>query len=501
MIQFKKVVIGLSIALGFTSATAQTFSSKIVDKKTQEPIPYATVQYGENDGVITNEEGKFSFTIDSPITSLDSVYISSMGYEKLALAFSSLHENTIYIEPKSIELNEVFLFNKELSIEEIMERVVTQLDENYNRELTERKLFYRNSETNNLNRLNVKYKKSTIPEFNKKFIDSVTGIIPRKSEYYTETLGDFYGNYQDQKLNILKAAELYDKKNDGSMETLSENLEQIFNKNIKRNSYIKIKSGIFSQKIQVDSIIAATEGAEEIKEEVKKPKKREILDARKMAIKSLLSGMFFQENSKLNMIHKSNRYRFMLKDYTTINEELVYKISFWPKRKADFKGVLYVNADDFAVVRVDYTNVKSLKRIKLLGISYEETVYRGKTIFAKDANGKYSPRFIEKELGTKFGVDRPLKIIEKNKHVKGRKKQNELAVGIDVINSTLEKHEMVVFNAKNISSNQFKNATENKTISATYLSRYNPEFWKGNDIMEPNAAIRNFSVLEPQSSK
>ncbi len=499
--QMKNILLSLTLLCCTAITTAQTtFSSSIVDKKTNEVIPYATIQFGEFQGVITNEEGKFSFSLNEDTKVLDSVVVSSMGYKKLSIAFSDLTDSVIYIEPTSIELDEVFLFNKELSIEEIMDKVSAQLDQNYNKALAARKLFYRNTAINALNRVKVNFKKSSIPEFNEKFIDSVTTLIPKKSEYYTETLANLYGNYNDQKLNILKAAELYDKTNDGSMETLSEELETIFNKHVKRNSYIKIKSGLFSQKVQLDSILEASEDAQELEKEIKEPKKSSILEDRKYAITSLFDGLFFQEKSKLNMIHKANRYRFQLKDYTTINEELVYKISFWPKRKADFKGVLYVNANDFAIVRVDYTNVKSLKRIKLLGISYEETVYKGKTIFGKDANGKYSPRFIEKVLSNNVGVDRPLKIIEKNKHVKGRNKQNELSLGIDVVNTSTEKHEIVIFNARIIDHNQFKAAKENKTISATYLSKYNPEFWKGNDIIEPNAAIRNFSASDKQGS-
>jgi hypothetical protein len=150
--------------------------------------------------------------------------------------------------------------------------------------------------------------------------------------------------------------------------------------------------------------------------------------------------------------------------------------------------------EDFAVVRIEYTNVNSLRRIRLLGFSYEETVYRGTTIFAKGANAKYDLRFIEKVEERVMGVDRPLKVIEKNKFVKGRRKQNELSLGIDVINHNTKKYELVVFGSESISSSEFSGVEENDTVQATYLSRYSPEFWKGYNIMEPNAAIREFAA-------
>ena len=50
---------------------AQTISSRLVDAKTQKGIPYATVQYGEYNGVITNEEGRFSFVLEDHSISID----------------------------------------------------------------------------------------------------------------------------------------------------------------------------------------------------------------------------------------------------------------------------------------------------------------------------------------------------------------------------------------------------------------------------------------------
>ena len=54
-----------TLALFFISlnSQAQELSSRILDSVTQEPIPYVTVQL-KNKGVITNEEGQFSFRLD-----------------------------------------------------------------------------------------------------------------------------------------------------------------------------------------------------------------------------------------------------------------------------------------------------------------------------------------------------------------------------------------------------------------------------------------------------
>ncbi|SEK73896.1 CarboxypepD_reg-like domain-containing protein [Aquimarina amphilecti] len=499
----KKLTVVSTILLSSLALSAQTISSTIIDKKTNEPIPYATIQLSEHKGIITNEEGKFSIALDEQLKQIDSIYISSMGYQKIGIALNTITDSIIYIEPKAIELSGVFISNKNLSIDEIIDNVKESVNQNYSKDLSHKKLFYRQSDFSDLNRMNIKFKKSTIKEFNKKFIDSVISIIPRKSAYYTEALCDLYGNFDKQKLNIIKGAELYDKSNDGSMEALSEKLEDILKKNVKPNSYLKIKSGwILGTKVQMDSIFDANEEAAEVKSEVEKPNKNQenyFLNYRKSSLKDLLSSMFFQEDSKLNFIDKSGRYKFELIDYTTIDDSSVYIINFEPKRGADFKGTIYVNTQDFAIMRVDYENVKNLKNFGLLGISFHDTMYKGKTIFTKGADGKYSVRYIEKTRGNVFGIDRPLKIIEKNKFVKGRRKQNELSLGLDIGAGEISKYEVVIFDSQPITEGEYQSSKENKSIKPQYLSKYDPEFWKGHNIIEPNTAIKQFTAIEGES--
>ena len=484
----------LILWLTAVNSFGQSFSSRLIDSKTGQGIPYATIQYGQNAGVITNEEGLFSLSLDDGTTQRDSLYISCMGYEKMAVPFKSTLDTLIAINPKPIELREVFLFNQELDVDDIIALVKENLPANYNRDPVKQRLFFRQSSLNDLDKLNIEFEKSTIEELNKEFLDSIVSILPRGAAYYTESLCDFYKTDSEHRLRIEKAAELYDKNNEGSMEALSEKLERIFKENVKPNSYLKIKSGIFGTKMQLDSVFDSEEEAKTVKEDLEKPKKSYFLANRKSALHELYAQLFYNDETKLNFLEKSNRYRFSLNGYSNIGESGVYVINFEPKRGADFKGTIYVNIDDYAVMRLDYQNVKSLRRIRLLGLSYEERLYKGTTLFAKGANGKYELRFVDKIIGNKMGVRRPLRVIEKNKYVKGRRKQNELSMELDISNFNREKYEVVVFQSDLIGAEEFKNSVENDTIKATYLSQYDPDFWKGYNIMEPNEAIRTFSA-------
>jgi len=478
------------------TVSAQLASARVIDTKTKESVPYATIQFGEHRGTISNEEGRFSFDLEVMKSQHDSIYISSMGYEKTGFSLSDGLDSLLRLEPKPIELRGVYLFDNELSVSEIIEKVKERIPQNYNTAPVKQRLFLRTSEYNKIRKMEIEFKESTIEELNKKFIDSVLSVLPRGANYFTESLADFYHTPGEQRLHIEKAAELYDKNNEGSMEALSKKLEKIFRDNVKPNSYLKIKSGIFGQKVQVDSILDNSEEAAEIGQELKEPEKNYYLGHKKRQLSDLYSALFFNEATRLNFIKKSGRFDFSLRGFTEIDGAAVYVIEFTPKRSEDFKGTIFVNLEDFAVMRVDYINVKSLRRIRLLGFMYEETDDRGTTIFAKGITGKYDLRFIEQVFGKIMGVDRPLKVIEKNKFVKGRRRQNELSLGLDIVNQQTEKFELVVFACDPITPTELNWVTENDTIKATYLSRYDPEFWKGYNIMEPNEAIREFTVTE-----
>jgi len=489
----------ITVLLMSLSVTAQTITATLIDEKTKNPIPYATVQYGENEGVIANDEGLFSFDIGAALQPLDSVYISSMGYEKIGFAFDAITDSVLYIRPKAIKLSGVYVFDNPLEVDEIVARVIEKMPLHYNETRTKQRFFLRESQLNSIQKFDVDFKKSTIKEFTKELLDSVLALIPKNSSYYNETLGDYYKTDTDHKMTIVKAAELYDKRNEDSFEALGERMEQIFKENIKRDSYLKIKSGLFGTKVQLDSIIEENEDAQGIKVEVAnedEAKENHYLKSRKGILDEINQELFYQEDAKLNVLHKPRKYRFKLEGYTDIQDQGVYVISFEPRGGADYEGMLYVNIEDYAVVRLDFENVKLLRNFKLLGLMYQEYLFSGSALFERTEKGKYALKFLESVIGRKMGVDRPLKVIEKNKHVKGRRKQNELSLGIDIVNFNTEKYQYVAFNSEHIPVSNFESAKENHEIKATYMARYDPAFWEGYNIMEPNQAIRDFKVLE-----
>ena len=495
MLVRKSLVFIVLILCVAPTITAQTVSSRLVDAKTQKGIPYATIQYGENKGVITNAEGHFSFILEKDSLTIDSVYISSLGYEKIGFTLEQLQDSVITVQPKNIKLAGVYVFDKELSVEQILENMKANLDKNHRDIHLKKRFFLRQSYHDKLFKSEVTFKKSTIEEIDKDLIDSTMSLIPKASSYYTETLGDLYLNpnkEEGNKLTIIKAAELYNKDNEVSLEAIQEKFNQILEKNLKQDSYLKIKSGWFSTKVEVDSILENTEEAE-LSEETTEPEKTNFLPNRKRTLRTMHQRMW-SKKTNLDVIKKSKNYDFALKGYNEVQGEGVYVLEFAPKGGADFTGTLYVNVNDFAIMRIDYTNVKALRNFKLLGISNKSHTYKGTTVYSKTKQGPYTLRFANFTYGNTVGVDRPLKIVEKNKNVKGRRKQNELRVNIDFVNNHFSQYELVIYDIDESGKSIYDGVTEDKTIKPTYLPAYDPSFWAGYTIMEPNQAIREFTA-------
>lgn len=117
----------LCVILLTSAINAQSYSIKVIDEKSGEPVPYATVETGEHQGVITNEEGVFTLNLKRVQPQQDSIYISSMGYERKGLFMKSEIPSEIGLAPKTFALKSVFVSNNLLSPKEIIEKVVHHL--------------------------------------------------------------------------------------------------------------------------------------------------------------------------------------------------------------------------------------------------------------------------------------------------------------------------------------------------------------------------------------
>ena len=87
----------------------QSYSQNITirDSLNKEPIPYATLSFGNGLGNFADEDGKFSFSKEK-YSDVDTLFISAMGYAEKAVLTNKLPEN-ILLKPEVSQLSEVIV--------------------------------------------------------------------------------------------------------------------------------------------------------------------------------------------------------------------------------------------------------------------------------------------------------------------------------------------------------------------------------------------------------
>lgn len=505
MLKIISKVLVFLLVLAAKQTQGQTLTSIIVDSTSLKPIPYVTVQL-KNKGVITNEEGRFTFQMDNSIQPTDSLFISCIGYASIRKPLSEFTEKQIVLAAKAIDLNPVIVTNKNYTPREIVELVEENILKNYNLGLAKKRVFLRETYGSQILKSDYTLKKSTIEAFDKAFIDNLISQIPKNNTVYNESLGDLYGGSDgdEQKLELIKASELYDKSLELDFEVLEEKFNKIMKENVKTDSYFKIKSGLFGTKVDADEMfeqevdssdVAALNKRLEDEKKNKEERKKFFAKYKRQTMGNLYENLPVFEDTDYNVLFKPGRYELELEDFTYLGDAAVYVISFKPKRSEDFRGKLYINSDDFALIRMDFENIKPLRDFSLLGVSINEYLARGRIIFSKGDDQKYHLSYYDINKGIRAGFRRPLKIIEKNKNVKGRRKQNELSMKVDAAFGNRNRYELVVFDETPINSAQYDSFKENNEVLPKYMPNYDPDFWKGYNIIEPNQAIKEFTSI------
>ena len=476
----KRFIIFLLFAVNLK---AQSTSVKILDSISFAPIPFATVSFSNSSGIISDENGDFEL-IKNELNDEDSLFISSMGYKKVSYSLNRFNDSIIFLSPKPIELNNVIITNRKLSSQEIIEKIKAAITQNYQTDLSENKIFYRKEYNSTIEKFEINKFKSSIDNVNDLLIDSLLLNLPSENKSATEVLSYYYGNLEEdnQKINLIKSRETYKKENE-ILESLNSKLEESLKKSLKSNSYFKIRSGLlpFSGDLEFDGLwdIDSTNQAALKKandDEIKR--KENFANSIKGRVSNIYSNLFYNDATDLDFILKSNRYEFSNPELNYLGNQLVYVITFRPKGSKDYKGTLHINSDDFAIVRIDFKNVKSLFKLKLLGFSSDNYLIEGRMVFSKLDKKKYSLTYFQVSSGSKAGIDRPFKIIEKNKFVKGRRKQNQISFNLDFIVNSLNKVELRVFQSKSIDLNLYENLKEENKILPEYVDEFKTNFWE-----------------------
>ena len=476
---------------------SQELSAVVLDSLNQNPIPFASIYLKSGSGAVSNEEGRFQLHYKDEEVIKDSLFISCMGYKTLRLSLDQLQDSTFYLQPKAIALKSVILSNKQLSAKEIIKAIQEAIPQKYELGLTEKKVFFRETGNSKFEKLNLNIKKTTIEEFNQVFWDSILTKIPKTNQWYQEFAGTLYGDYTkgNQKMELDKALDLEDKEKSDIFKSTEKLFDNIIKENVKSTSYFKVRSGIIGAKLETDEINSAKQDTLST-EEKELHRKKDFLSWKKNKFTNLLKNLFKENELNISILNKASKYNFSVNNLTFFGDTPVYILDFSPKKNADFAGRLYVDADRLALIRLEYKNIQNITDFSMLGVSYLEDLKEVIVQFKKGFNGKYSTEYLEFNSGFKGGFERPFVITEKNKVVRGRNKQNYLKMDLDIATRQYQKYQLVIFETTPISQKTFDAIKEEPKVLPVNLTEYDPNFWEGYSIIEPNKAIKAFKVVE-----
>jgi len=82
----------------------------VLDSISKQPVSYATISFGNGQGIFANDDGQFVFT-ETLYPDVDSLFISALGFKNLNLSVSNLSSELI-MQPKADELKEVVIGTK-----------------------------------------------------------------------------------------------------------------------------------------------------------------------------------------------------------------------------------------------------------------------------------------------------------------------------------------------------------------------------------------------------
>jgi len=482
----------------FTINYAQTISGKLLDKETNDPIPFATIQFSKIHAVMSNEEGNFNFEIKKNQILNDSVIISSLGYKTKRVFLKDSLPKIIYLKEEVFKIAPVVLSNNKMTPVEIMDEVKNNLSKNYATTYFKSKAFSRNTYKQHVKKFAIKLKKSTIDNIDQNLFDTIVAKLPKRMTSLVESFGTSYldknllGKLQLEKLMLIQS-----KQQKSSINSIQEDFLKSLKENMKSNSYLIIKTGILriEKTESIDSItkpkIAKT------KEQGKKEREgtqKWINDE----LNRLLKDIVVNPDSRINFLDKSNRYIFTKVGYVEVGEELAYVIEFQPKGNAKYKGKLYINTQNFAIIKSEILSSKPIfdKHFNMFGVKNNDLTFKNTNIFQKDKDGKYHIKYVKSEMTSEMAINRPFKIIEKNKFVKGRNTQNKVSLNFDyaMINHFIKE---LVFNQKEtLSKTEYEAVKLNTDYKIGRFNSYKKDFWKGYNIITPEKAIQELKIEE-----
>lgn len=188
-----------------------------------------------------------------------------------------------------------------------------------------------------------------------------------------------------------------------------------------------------------------------------------------------------------------SKYRYELKGYNTIGNELVHEISFTPKRGGLYKGTIYVSATTYAMMQVDveYAEDKRDENFQLLGIGHAIKYRAFKVLFEKGSDGYYV-KYINASTHEFVSIERNFSIMKKKKRFLIDKDLNEIKMKAELFFDNYYNYELLVLDRKEIWHSDYDKVKQPKYFKYKKQEAYSPEMWENPTIIAPSAELEQY---------
>jgi len=477
-----------------TDQSGKIIAGFVLDTSSREPLPYANIFIkGKTVGVISNENGQFSFR-NIRLAEDDTIGFRYLGYKTKYIPTVSLDSNSlVYLKEEIINLNELLVFGNTPDVRKIVKNVLIYKDSNYVRVTSKDQAFIRERYITDFDKMELNCKKSSIPELDNDMIELIENKIPKYTTSYTDFLGDLYlnKNMDDSvtlKINPIRTVSLKEK----DIAELDQ-VEEVFKKLVKNtgeDEYWKFRTGIFSQKMDMDEPEKDT-----VKDTV--PDNYRRTKYYDYQVKNWLKFTTFDNDRQWEFLYKTSRYAYTLIGGTRVNGEDVYIIDFKPDNSGMYTGRLFISKETYALIRADfeYAPGKNGRDIHLLGIGYTENEFRASIYFEKRGS-TYQLKYFSYKSGNTASVDRNFSVMKKKERFLFDKVENEIKIGLDLIVDNEESVEFLVLNNEKISQENFHDFQQPENMEVIYVDQFDENLWKGYSIIEPIQKMKEYKKQE-----
>ncbi|NME68492.1 carboxypeptidase-like regulatory domain-containing protein [Flammeovirga aprica] len=482
----------------------EIIKGQVTDAESKAPLPFTNILFSEKGtGTVSNAEGNYTVNL-SNLNPTDSITFSYGGYTPKKFLVKDLQKGTnlnVELMPLVINLEEVVITSKNISVKDIMNKVEENFAENYKKEYVKENLFVHSFHRTTVNKDDpIRLKKSSFEGIDQAKSRKIIEMLPDEFINYMDSKHTWYTGKEEHKLVNQKSISLEEsslqkinKEMENTLNFLVEDIESSFNED---KVYYRIKSGIIGTKLKDE---------EEASSDSLNLENPDVFDSLhynfktkyvKISIEEVFDQVMDIDSDFMEFVTKKGKYKYELEGATMIDDDVAYKISFTPKG-GNFQGSIFVSSETFAILQmnIEYAPGKRGKHIQLLGIGYSENYKKMRVIFEK-GESSYYVKYIYSQKKINFSLERNFSLLKKQKRFMFDKTLEEIKIKTNLHMSSDETREILVLDREKISESEYNNLKEKEIVKVKREQQNSLDLWEGGTVITPTKSLEEYQRKE-----